>query len=121
MLTGGDPIKRPDLFELIGYARRVGVRVSLTPSATPLLTREVVGHLKDAGLARLAVSMDGASAETHDVFRGMAGSFARTSGPGPEGSKAVVYTRLSFQFTSEELVMLVRSATDVLRNTGCPW
>jgi len=78
VLTGGDPIKRPDLFELIEYARSVGVRVSLTPSATPLLTRDVVVRLKEAGLARLAVSMDGASAETHDAFRGMSGSFART-------------------------------------------
>jgi radical SAM protein len=78
VLTGGDPIKRPDLFELIGHARSVGVRVSLTPSATPLLTKDIVTRLKEAGLARLAVSMDGASAETHDAFRGMFGSFART-------------------------------------------
>lgn len=78
VLTGGDPIKRTDLFELIAHARSVGVRVSLTPSATPLLTREIIFRLKEAGLARLAVSMDGASAETHDAFRGMSGSFART-------------------------------------------
>lgn len=78
VLTGGDPIKRPDLFELIGHARQQGVRVSLTPSATPLLTRETIFRLKEAGLARLAVSMDGACAETHDSFRGMSGSFART-------------------------------------------
>lgn len=78
VLTGGDPIKRPDLFELIGYARSRGVRVSLTPSATPLLTKDIVVRLKEAGLARLAVSMDGASAATHDAFRGMSGSFART-------------------------------------------
>ena len=78
VLTGGDPIKRPDLFELIGHARKVGVRVSLTPSATPLLTRDVVFRLKEAGLARLAVSMDGAGAATHDAFRGLSGSFART-------------------------------------------
>lgn len=78
VLTGGDPIKRPDLFELIRYCRQVGVRVSLTPSATPLLTRDVIVRLKEAGLARLAVSMDGATAETHDAFRGMSGSFAKT-------------------------------------------
>jgi radical SAM protein with 4Fe4S-binding SPASM domain len=63
---------------LIAHARSVGVRVSLTPSATPLLTRDIIVRLKEAGLARLAVSMDGASAETHDAFRGMSGSFART-------------------------------------------
>jgi radical SAM protein len=78
VLTGGDPIKRPDLFELIAHARELGVRVSLTPSATPLLTREVVIRLKEAGLARLAVSIDGAGAATHDAFRGLSGSFART-------------------------------------------
>jgi radical SAM protein len=78
VLTGGDPIKRPDLCELIAHASSADVRVSLTPSATPLLTREIVARLKEAGLARLAVSLDGASTETHDAFRGMSGSFART-------------------------------------------
>lgn len=78
VLTGGDPIKRPDLLELVAHARKAGVRISLTPSATPLLTRDVVFRLKEAGLARLAVSMDGATAATHDAFRGMSGSFART-------------------------------------------
>jgi len=78
VLTGGDPIKRPDLFELVEYANQVGVRVSLTPSATPLLTREVVHRLKASGLARLAVSLDGSNALVHDAFRGMSGSFDRT-------------------------------------------
>ncbi len=78
VLTGGDPIKRPDLFELIEYASRIGVRVSLTPSATPLLTREIVHRLKESGLARLAVSLDGSNAKAHDAFRGMSGSFDRT-------------------------------------------
>jgi radical SAM protein len=78
VLTGGDPIKRPDLFELIEYSAKVGVRVSLTPSATPLLTREIIHRLKESGLARLAVSLDGSNAETHDAFRGMSGSFQRT-------------------------------------------
>ncbi len=78
VLTGGDPIKRSDLFELIAHAGSRGVRVSLTPSATPLLTREIIVRLKEVGLARLAVSMDGARAQTHDAFRGMKGSFART-------------------------------------------
>lgn len=78
VLTGGDPIKRPDLFELIEYASGIGVRVSLTPSATPLLTREIVHRLKQCGLARLAVSLDGSNREIHDAFRGMSGSFDRT-------------------------------------------
>lgn len=78
VLTGGDPIKRPDLFELIEYANQVGVRVSLTPSATPLLSRDIVHRLQECGLARLAVSLDGSNREIHDTFRGMSGSFDRT-------------------------------------------
>ncbi len=78
VLTGGDPIKRPDLFELIEYAAKIGVRVSLTPSATPLLTRDIVQRLKGCGLARLAVSLDGSTRKLHDAFRGMSGSFDRT-------------------------------------------
>src|SRR5512140_1495678 len=78
VLTGGDPIKRPDLFALIEYATEAGGRVSLTPSATPSLTRDVIHRLKQCGLARLAVSLDGSHKEVHDGFRGMAGSFERT-------------------------------------------
>jgi radical SAM protein len=78
VLTGGDPLKRPDIFELVRYASEHKVRISLTPSATPLLTRENIVQLKDCGLARLAVSLDGPTAETHDAFRGVKGSYEWT-------------------------------------------
>jgi AdoMet-dependent heme synthase len=78
VLTGGDPLKRPDIFELVRYASDHHVRISLTPSATPLLTRENIIHLKEAGLARLAVSLDGPTAEVHDTFRGVKGSYEWT-------------------------------------------
>lgn len=78
VLTGGDPLKRPDIFEIVSYAAERNVRISLTPSATPLLTREAIVRLKEAGLARLAVSLDGPTAEIHDAFRRVAGSFQWT-------------------------------------------
>jgi radical SAM protein len=78
VLTGGDPLKRPDIFELVSYATQKGVRISLTPSATPLLTREAIEKLKNAGLARLAISLDGPTAEIHDAFRKVPGSFKWT-------------------------------------------
>jgi radical SAM protein len=78
VMTGGDPLKRPDLFELIRHARDAGLQVALTPSATPLATAEAIGRAKDAGVARLGISLDGADAETHDAFRGWQGSFVRT-------------------------------------------
>ena len=78
VLTGGDPLKRPDIYELVEYASGRGVHTSMTPSATPLLTREAIAALKDRGLARLAVSLDGSTAEIHDAFRRVPGSYRCT-------------------------------------------
>jgi radical SAM protein len=78
ILTGGDPAKRSDIFDIISYAREQGLRVAMTPSATPLITRDAVRRFADAGLVRLALSLDGEDAPTHDRFRGVTGSFNRT-------------------------------------------
>lgn len=78
VLTGGDPLKRSDIFHLIEYATRSGLEVSITPSATPLVTPDAVRRLRDAGIARMAISIDGADADTHDALRGVPGSFARS-------------------------------------------
>lgn len=78
ILTGGDPVKRPDIFDIVAYAREQGLRVAMTPSATPLITRSTVRRFADAGLIRLAVSLDGKDAPSHDGFRGVAGSFGHT-------------------------------------------
>lgn len=77
ILTGGDPMKRPDLFELIDYGRRIGVPISITPSTTPLLTRDAIVRFRDLGVAALGVSLDGPDASVHDAFRGVAGTFER--------------------------------------------
>lgn len=78
VFTGGDPLKRPDLYELIRYCDQKGVKVAVTPSATPLLTREAIFKMKEAGVVRLGISLDGSSAEIHDKFRGLPGAYART-------------------------------------------
>lgn len=78
VLTGGDPLKRPDLFDLIRHAVACGLQVALTPSATPLATREAFQRAKEAGIHALGISLDGADAATHDAFRGWEGSFQRT-------------------------------------------
>lgn len=79
VLTGGDPLKRDDVVELTQYAvQTAGLSVAMTPSATPLVTRDALRDLKQAGLSRLAVSLDGADAQTHDGFRNVAGSYDLT-------------------------------------------
>ena len=78
VMTGGDPLKRKDLFDLIRHAVGQGIQVALTPSATPLATSEAFQQARDAGVRRLGISLDGVDAQTHDAFRGWEGSFART-------------------------------------------
>lgn len=78
VLTGGDPLKRADIYQIVEYGARRGLKMSITPSATPLVTRDALRRLRDAGIVRMAVSLDGANDETHDAFRGVRGSFART-------------------------------------------
>ncbi len=78
VMTGGDPLKRVDLFDLIRHAAGQGLQVALTPSATPLATRRAFEQAREAGVQRLGISLDGADAQTHDAFRGWEGSFERT-------------------------------------------
>jgi radical SAM protein len=78
VLTGGDPMRRPDLADLVGYAAQAGLTVALTPSGTAAATPARLAALKAAGLSRVAVSLDGPTPETHDAFRRVNGSFAWT-------------------------------------------
>jgi len=78
ILTGGDPLERADLFELIEHARSLGLGVSVSPSATPKLTPDVVFRLANAGVEAISLSIDGATAAHHDALRGVPGCFERT-------------------------------------------
>ncbi|ELY58116.1 Radical SAM domain-containing protein [Natronococcus amylolyticus DSM 10524] len=78
VLSGGDPLVRDDIAELVAYGDELGLRTTMTPSGTRSLSTARVEALADAGLKRIAVSLDGASAERHDAFRGETGSFAET-------------------------------------------
>lgn len=78
ILTGGDPLLRPDLFQLIDEARRLGIGVSITPAATPALTKDVLVKLIDHGVEGLGLSLDASTAARHDGIRGVPGTFDRT-------------------------------------------
>ena len=78
ILTGGDPLERPDLFPLIDEARRLGLSLSITPAATPRLTRELLAELQAHGVEGLGLSLDASTAERHDGLRGVPGTFDRT-------------------------------------------
>jgi radical SAM protein len=78
VLTGGDPFRRPDLTRLVAHGSQRGLHVSLSPSATGAVTEEKLRALKQAGLARIAVSLDGRDAPAHDAFRRVRGSHRHT-------------------------------------------
>jgi radical SAM protein len=75
VFTGGDPLWRQDIYDLVEAATAHGLRPSLTPSGTAAVTHEKLVRLTRAGLTRLAVSLDGSTAGVHDAFRGVRGSF----------------------------------------------
>lgn len=78
IFTGGDPLNRPDLLDLVRHGRGRGLKVSVAPSATVGLTRPVVEDLKTAGVEAMSLSIDGPTAAQHDAIRGVLGCFGWT-------------------------------------------
>ena len=92
VFSGGEPLLRPDLLELIAYARSIGLRPVLGTNGI-LLTPEKVAELKQAGLAAAGISVDSVSPERHDWFRQSAGAWAATV----EGMRVCRESGLPFQ------------------------
>jgi radical SAM protein len=78
IFTGGDPFKRTDIFDLVSYASEIGLAAAVSPSGTPLLTRENLLKLKESGAKAISLSIDASTPERHDDFRQVPGSFALT-------------------------------------------
>ncbi len=76
--TGGDPLKREDIYEFVAYGVDKRLRVAMSPSGTPLVTKERLKKLYDSGLRRISFSLDGSNRFIHDAFRGVNGSFDYT-------------------------------------------
>jgi heme b synthase len=75
ILTGGEPLLREDILELTSYGHGLGLRMVMAVNGT-LLTQEWARRLKDAGIQRLSISLDGATAESHDNLRAVPGAYA---------------------------------------------
>ncbi|WP_457751687.1 TIGR04053 family radical SAM/SPASM domain-containing protein [Thermococcus sp.] len=78
ILTGGDPLMRNDIFELIEYAVEGGIRVGLAPAVTPLLTEETIERIAESGIKAVSISLDSPFPEVHDSIRGIEGTWERT-------------------------------------------
>lgn len=119
VLTGGDPLKRDDLFTLIAHAAARGIGVSVAPSATPLLTAEALRRLKDAGVEAISLSLDAADASVHDALRGVPGTFARTC----DAAQVAATLRLPFQVNTlvcQRTVDQLPALFDLVQALGAP-
>ena len=73
VFTGGDALKREDIFELTEHGAKLGLRMAMTPTVSPRVTPDTLRRLKQAGLARISVSIDGSTPAIHDAIRGVPG------------------------------------------------
>jgi radical SAM protein with 4Fe4S-binding SPASM domain len=77
ILTGGEPMMRPDIFDIARYATDKGIYVVMAPCGH-LITPETAKQMKDAGIQAISISIDAATEEKHDEFRGTAGAYKKT-------------------------------------------
>ena len=117
IITGGDPLQRPDLFALIAYSRELGITTSVTPAGTARLTRKVIHDLKTAGIASLGLSLDGSDAARHDAFRGEPGSFAWTVAAVKVAREAELPVQVNTMVTARTLSD-IPAIYDVVRELG---
>jgi heme b synthase len=74
ILTGGEPLMRPDIFEIARYGTQKGLRMVMAPNGT-LITEAVAREMAASGIQRISISLDGATQESHDRFRQVDGAF----------------------------------------------
>jgi radical SAM protein with 4Fe4S-binding SPASM domain len=121
VLTGGDPLKRADIYRLIRHGVQLGLDVSITPSATPLVTPEAIAKLREAGIARMAISLDGADAATHDATRGVAGSFDRSLEILTEAGRQGISLQVNTTLTPGNVAQIDRMADLLARHGIAMW
>ncbi|MCD6386155.1 radical SAM protein [Candidatus Sumerlaeota bacterium] len=76
VLSGGEPLLHPEIFDIISYAREYAIPLALATNGT-LIDSSIARRIKDSGVKRVAVSLDGATAEVNDSFRGLEGTFQK--------------------------------------------
>lgn len=109
VLTGGEPLYRSDIFDIIDYGVNMNFPVALATNGT-LIDETVAGKIVSSGVKRVSISIDGASSTTHDSFRGIAGSFQATM----KGFNNLKKLGMSIQFNSTITKHNFREIPDIL-------
>ncbi len=117
ILTGGDILMRPDAFDLAKRARELGIPVGFAPSVTPKLTEQNIQKMSDLGIKAVSISLDGATAQTHETIRGVAGHFKQTV----EALSRLVKAGFTVQVNTAVMrdnVMELPAIVQILKETG---
>ena len=109
IMSGGEPLMRPDIFEIIQHGTDLGFRMTLATNGT-LITPDVARKLKEAGVQRVAVSLDGRQ-PTHDAFRCQPGCFGRSL----EGIENLKAAGIEFQINTTVSAFNINELEDVHR------
>jgi AdoMet-dependent heme synthase len=111
VLTGGDCLLRPDLWELVERATSLGIPTALSPSVTPSLTPAAIERIAASGVRAVSISLDGATAATHDGVRGVPGHFPATV----EAIRQLVAAGLTVQVNTTVMRSTVEELADVAK------
>lgn len=109
VLTGGEPLYRPDFFEIAKYGSDKGLRIAMASNGT-MITPEVAQKIKDVGVQRVSISLDGSNAATHDSFRGIPGSFSEAL----QGARNLRAVGVEIQFNTTITKHNVSEIQDIL-------
>jgi radical SAM protein len=121
VVTGGDPLMRRDVFDLLAYAVQKGLRTSLTPTATALVTPRNLKRVRETGVRRVGISLDGPTAEVHDAFRGFHGAFQRTLDIMQDVAAAGLSLQINTTVTRHNLHVLEAMPDIVARSGAVQW
>jgi len=110
---------RPDIFELLEYARDLSLRVAITPAVTPKLERETLVRMADLGVAAVGVSLDGPNAAIHDGFRNVAGTFDRSMETLAWARELSIPVQVNTTITADTLPH-VQAMYELLRDNAAP-
>jgi radical SAM protein len=115
IFSGGDPLQRKDLFELVSHAKNKGLRTATIPAASEYLNRDVLFRLKEAGLDQVAFSLDYPREKLHDQFRKTPGTFQKTLQAVAWAKEAGLPVQINTVITAETLPFLEEMAELVNR------
>jgi radical SAM protein len=121
VLTGGDPLKRPDFWTLLEHGAALGLGLSVAPSATRALSREAMRRFKGAGVEAISLSLDGSDPARHDRFRGVPGCFGWTVEAGASAAAAGLPFQVNTLVTAETRDDLPAIAGTVARMGAARW